>query len=149
MTDLEERQIYAVTHSCEKKAQGPPPDEFRWCDPNKYHPTTVKLIMISGGFYAVAHLSVYEIRNPQFSIWRIRETMERYIQRQKERNFEYRGTWVEIHYNSVYNRFFWVTGKDPERFSGACEYFISRELAIQDVKREIDYTENFKEGYCS
>lgn len=113
-------------------------DEFRWCEPNKYHPSSVKLILISEGYCVVAHISVLEIHHPMFSIQKIREQMELYTQRKKERNFEYNGFWVEIHYNVYYNKFFWTTGKSKERFEGPCLYFERPDLAITDAKKNLD-----------
>ena len=51
--------------------------------------------------------------------------------------FDFKGFHVEIHFNVVYMKFFWVTGYGPRRFSGACEYFENPEKCRDDAERNL------------
>jgi hypothetical protein len=54
-----------------------------------------------------------------------------------QREFDCHGFHVQVWLNTFYQKYFWVTGKGPERFQGACEYFSTPDEAEQNARKHL------------
>jgi len=132
-----------------------PTYRFIRSDPTKYHPFTIKFIMVMDNRLAIANWSVYDyhkcmaMNSVDETIGLIKKQMRLFIKRQQCKSFETNGFHIEIHLNTYYEKFFYTVGTDPQRFYGASQYFETAANCELEAIHEMSYRQQFKEGYES